>query len=231
MVEGYDEEFIEQLHAESEAIKAQNIKLTSAIAGSSYGSQLDQNSIQFQLDPSDILNRIEHFLKGDFIKVDDDGNEFWEKQTNDDLILYNQYGVSLIMNIMGNYINHNTMLTFYSDEMRINEILGDIGDELVKLFYCSYEKMLNLKKEVKKKGEKEERIVNRGNEWKKARVPITILMLLHITENSYRRAIRGKTAENINTSRIFTGSEIIQKGGVNPLMMKKKFNLFRPGTW
>ena len=170
-----------------------------------------------------MLSKIEHFLRGEFISIDGDGNEFWDKPrktitkkdgTTEDvldttLILFNDYGVNSILAILGNYLDKNTILSFY-DEMRINEILADLGDELAKFIFCNYE------------------IMGMDTEFKKTRFELTVITILHTTESAYRRAIRGKTMEDLNSSRIFTQLDNLNR---NPLQAKKKFNLFKPSTW
>ena len=50
-----------------------------------------------------------------------------------------------------------------------------------------------------------------------------------MVESAYRRAIRGKTMEDLNSSKIFTQMDNI--GSRNQIPIKKKFSLFKPGTW
>ena len=115
------------------------------------------------------------------------------------------------MSIIGNYIDKNTILSFY-DEMRINEILADLGDEMANFIYCYYEKM------------------GMDTEFKKTRFQLTVITILHSIESTYRRSLRGKTMEDLNSSRIFTQMDNL--GGGRPgTQAKKKFNLFKPGTW
>ena len=126
------------------------------------------------------------------------------------LILFNDYGVNAILSIIGNYIDKNTILSFY-DEMRINEILADLGDELANFVYCNYE------------------IMGMDTEFKKTRFQLTVLTILHAIESTYRRSLRGKTMEDLNSSRIFTQSDVI--GNRQQSLIKKKFNLLKPNTW
>ena len=96
--------------------------------------------------------------------------------------------------------------------MRINEILADLAEELAKFIYCNYEKM------------------GMDTEFKKTRFELTVITIIHSIESAYRRAISGNTMRELNSSRIFTQSDI--KG--SPLgmsMQKKRFNLFKPRTW
>lgn len=210
----YDENLLSQLQAELEENKTKNLQLNSALASSSFQAQED-NLIKYQLDTGELLNMIEHFLKGEYLSLDKEGNEFWVAPEDDKLILFNKYGVSAIMIIVGKYINKNTFLSYYSEE-RIYEIMGDLGTEINRFIYCNYEKM------------------GMDTEFKKTRYNLTVVTLLHIIETAYRRAIRGITSERINTATIVTQSDMV--GNRMPSMMpnmsmKKKFNLLKPNTW
>lgn len=224
------EDFLQKLQNEADELRQKNTQLNTALSSSAYQGNEDANLIQYQVDTGEMLGKIEHFLRGEYIAVDKDGNEYWakpmknvriqnkrtkkitEKEIIDkDHILFNDYGVNSVMSIIGNYIDKNTILSFY-DEMRINEILADLGNELANFIFCNYEKM------------------GMDTEFKKTRFQLVVLNILHIVESAYRRAIRGKTMEDINTSRIFTQLESMG-GGRSPMPTKKKFNLFKPSTW
>ncbi|KKL06301.1 hypothetical protein LCGC14_2597380, partial [marine sediment metagenome] len=116
-----------------------------------------------------------------------------------------------IMQILGNYINKNIILSYY-DEERIYEILGDLGDELALFLYCNYEKM------------------GMTTEFKKSRYILLVLNLLHIIESAYRRALHGNAMEQINTNTNIIQNERIGVGGGLMPMPKKKFNLLRMNT-
>jgi len=223
------EDILRSLKEEAAELRDKNTQLNTALSSSAYQGQEDPNVIQFQVDTGEMLGKIEHFLRGEYIAVDKDGNEHWSKPmkviklrnkktgkirekkvVDNDLILFNDYGVNSIMAIIGNYIDKNTILSWY-DEMRINEILADLGDEMANFIYCNYEKM------------------GMDTEFKKTRFSLIVINILHIIESAYRRALRGKTMEDINSARIFTQSSSgrSQTHGSN----KKNFNLFKPSTW
>lgn len=228
------DDFLNKLQNEATDLRNKNQELNTALSTASYQGQEDPNLIQFQIDTGEMLGKIEHFLRGEYIATDGEGNEYWAKPTrpkrnkegkilkskktgkiitviDNNLILFNDYGVNAIMSIIGNYIDKNTILSFY-DEMRINEILADLGDEMANFIYCNYEQM------------------GMDTEFKKTRFQLTVITILHSVESTYRRAIRGKTAEDLNNSKIFTQLESL--GGARPqTQTKKKFNLFKPGTW
>ena len=204
-----EKQYFEGLAQETEDLKAKNTQLQTALAGSQFQSQEDKNLIEFQLDTNEMISKIEHFLKGDYVETDDEGNEVWKIQEDSDLILFNKYGVNSILLIIGNYIDKNTMLSNY-DELRINEILADLAEELAKFIYCNYERM------------------GMDTEFKKTRFELTVITIIHSIESAYRRAINGNTSRDLNSSRIFTQSDVRSPISLQP---KKKFNLFKPRTW
>ena len=220
-----NDDLLKRLTAEADELGSKNTQLSTALSTSSYQGQEDPNLLLYQIDTGEMLSKIEHFLRGEYIATDDEGNEYWtkpkitikigkkEKEVIDtSLILFNEYGVNAILSIIGNYIDKNTILSFY-DEMRINEILADLGDELANFVFCNYE------------------IMGMDTEFKKTRFQLTVLTILHSIESAYRRSLRGKTMEDLNNSRIFIQSDSI--GNRQPSQIKKKFslsNLFKPGT-
>ncbi len=142
----------------------------------------DGNILHLQISTDEMLAKLEHFYKGEVLTIDDDG-EHWDAPENRDLITFNEFGVSSLMEIITKYIDRNTILSYYT-EQRIYEILGDLGDELVLFILCNYVKL------------------GMDTYFKKTKFRTIITTTLHIIESTYRRALRGKTIEEINQSRI-----------------------------
>lgn len=208
MGDGEDDQFINGLQNEVNELRTKNAQLNTAL--SSYAnSREDGNALQVQLDTEILLDKIRHFLKGEYVAIDENNNEYWETPQDKNLVLFNDYGVNQIMLIITSYIDKGTILSIYSEE-RIYEILADIGDELIKFFFCNYEKM------------------GMDTEFKKTRFELTVLTILHSIESAYRRAIRGDTFKDLNSSRIFTQVDALNK---TPSMQQKKFSIFKPSTW
>lgn len=206
--------FISQLQDEVNLQKTKNMQLAGSLSAMSM-PQPDRNSIEYQLEADQLLFKIENFLKGARRKTDNDGNETWEVPKDDiNLTFLNEFGVNSIMIVISQYIDKNTMLSYYTEE-RINEILADLGDELAYYFFNNYEKM------------------GMDNDFKKSRYPLTVLTILHAIESAYRKALRGQTSENINTSKIYTQSDLTGpgRGPLAQTPQKKKFNLFKLSTW
>lgn len=230
--EGNVLEYLDNLQDENKKLKAKNTEYEAHISNTSFQNQTDSNLIQWQVNTDDILDMIEHFLKGD-VQVTENENTFYTSPTkilrdekgqivkdkkgeeiiviDEDLIILNSYGVNSLMHILGNYINRNTTLSFY-DEDRINEILADLGDELNKFIMCNYEKM------------------GMTTNFKKSKYEIVVLTILHSMESAYRKALGGQTMQEINRNTNVIQSENLGQMRMNTIP-KRKFNLLNPKTW
>lgn len=210
LIEEIENPFLERLEAELETEKTKNTQLYNELSNFSQGGTQDPNLVQWQLDTDDILDRIEHFMKGEIIKEDAEGNVDYIKPETDDLAILNSYGVNSVMQILGNYVNRIHMLSFYSDE-RVNEILADLGDELALFIFCNYEKM------------------GMTTEFKKSRYAMLVINILHIIESCYRRALFGKEREEANTGRLITETNRYPGGNIPSALVsqkKKRFGIF-----
>lgn len=197
MDEAQTEQYIEQLEQDAKSKDNKINELGSHASASMYGGIQDSNLIVFQLELDNILERIEHLLKGDVIREDEEGNVVYSVPEDDSLIVLNDYGVQLIMNIISFYLNRNTILSNYKIE-RIYEILFDLGNELADLVYINYEKMgLNTVE-------------------KRSRSPVLIMNILHITESAYNRALSGEERDSLRSARVVTQTQPLGGGGVQP---------------
>lgn len=152
------------------------------------GLYKDPNLIQIQIETTEMLERLEHFYRGDYVGPNKKGDLVWQKQTNDELVTFNDFGVTSLMEVITKYIDKNTILSHYSEE-RIYEIMGDLGEDLVLFLFCNYEK------------------IGMDTYFKKTKFRMIITSTLHIIESTYRRAIRSKAMEEINQSRIISQSD------------------------
>lgn len=204
------EEYVQQLMAELNQQRDANTKLSTSLSSISGLSGKDSNLIQVQIDAAELLERLEHFYRGDHVGTDDDGNQVWLRQKNKDLVTLNDFGVSSLMEIVTKYIDKNTFLSYY-DETRIYEIMGDIGDEMTLFILCNYEKM------------------GMNTHFKKTKFRLLVFTTLHIIESAYRRAIRGETSRQVNESRIV--SQVDSLNNRPPMQHKRRFSLLDPRSW
>ena len=72
----------EEVDFQNKQLRNQNLQLTGAMASAGFMDQDEQNLIQYQLETDKILERIEHFLKGDQIKFNEGGAYYTEPTKN-----------------------------------------------------------------------------------------------------------------------------------------------------
>ncbi len=209
-----NQDYFNQVEAENQQLKVEKMQAQGALASTSFGGGEDNESLtQYRLTTDDVLDRIEHFLKGDIAYTSPEGEFSYKTQTNQELVLLNEFGISAIMGILSNYIHRGTSLSFY-DEERIYEICGDLGDKLAQYIYCNYEKM------------------GMDTLFKRSRYHLIVINILHLVESTYRKALQGREAEEIGKHTIVTQSQNV---GMMPSkqtpMPKARFNLLRPKTW
>lgn len=194
--------------AKTKVQELQGVASTSALG---YTAQKDSNLIALQLNTPELLGSLERFYRGEKIVVDDDGNISYKPQEDDSLIPLNEFGVNLLMEIVTKYIDKNTVLSNYKEE-RIYEILADIGEETTLVVFCNYEKM------------------GMDTAYKKSKFRIIVVTTLHIIESAYRRALDGKTSEDLNQSRIVTQSDSLGRPLVPNIQHQKRgfLELFNP---
>lgn len=180
-------EFINQLVEQNKSLQGQNTKLSTDLSTFSSVNK-DQNIAQYQIDTDSLLERLEHFYKGEYLGYDNEGNQVWKRPKDPDQIPFNNFGVASLMEIVSKYIDKNTVLSFYREE-RMYEILGDLGMELTLFILANYEKL------------------GMNTYFKKTKYRMIVVTTLHMIESTYRRALLGKTIEEINQSKIVTQTD------------------------
>lgn len=99
----------------------------------------EKGMLKEQLDLGDELTRMEHLLRGHIFKKVN-GVEVWEESTDNELVILTEYGVHLILNTITFYINKNTLLSNYSEEV-INQKMEDFSSDLNDTIFMEYEKV------------------------------------------------------------------------------------------
>ena len=206
-----DDKYIDALEQENLALKGEKVQLATSM--SAFGSATkNENLITFQIETTELLDKLEHFYKGEYIGTLENGIDTgWVKPKDKKQIPLNDFGVSAMMEIVSKYVDKNTTLSYYS-EMRIYEILGDLGEELVIYILSNYEKM------------------GMDDNFKKTKFRLLVITTLHMIESTYRKAIAGRTIEEINQSRIITQSDMVGRP-FPQTPTRKRFNILNPRTW
>lgn len=205
--------YIEGLSVELENEKLKNMQMQRNVGQSSiFSSENQENLIQYQLDLKEELERIEHLLKGQIVKRDEDGNEYWADADDDNLKPFNTYGVQLIMNVISFYLNRNTLLSNYSEDM-INWKMKDLGDEMADLIFMKYEEM------------------GMDTPEKKKLFGIIIREIIDTVHSAYLRALNGGERESLRTARHV--SQSVNPMGYNMPNQNKSQQVkwYKPTTW
>jgi hypothetical protein len=103
--------------------------------------QEEKGMISEQLDVSDILDNMYYLLKGFVLKRDEStGVMSWHKPDNNDMIILSDYGVNYILGAVQWYVNKNTLLSNYEEEV-ICEKMDDFATTLSDNIFMDYENM------------------------------------------------------------------------------------------
>ncbi len=76
------EEDMSNVEFENENLRRKNLELSGALTSSGFTPEEEQNLIQYQLETDKILERIEHFLRGDAVRFNENGSYFDEPTKN-----------------------------------------------------------------------------------------------------------------------------------------------------
>lgn len=206
---------------------AKNLELAQAMSGqsSAFGNTQDPNLIQWQLELDNILERIDHLLKGDELKFVN-GNLIWTEPKNKDNILFNHYGVQEILRVLSMYLNRNTILSNY-DEDTINWKVYDFSIEISDLIYNKYDEMFYLPEY--------DDPTYRDKVMSKIKLyPMIVRQIVDTVHSSYLRALNGGERQSLREARhvtqSVTGSEV-QGGGSIPVKTGNNFKVYNPSTW
>lgn len=103
----------------------------------------EKGMIKDQLDLSEELERIEHLLKGEVLTKDEvTGDYKWKSPEDSELILLSDYGIHLILNTITWYINKNTLLSNYEEDVILSK-MEDFSTDLADTIFMEYEKVFS----------------------------------------------------------------------------------------
>jgi hypothetical protein len=101
----------------------------------------DKGMISEQLDVSEILNNMYYLLKGYVLKQEPkSGFMQWSKPETNDMIILSDYGVNYVLGVVQWYVNKNTLLSNYEDEIILSK-MEDIATTLADNLFMDYENM------------------------------------------------------------------------------------------
>lgn len=203
------EEYNRQLNTALNEEREKNRQLSNAVQQQI--SNEGQNLIQYQLEVNEILEQVEHFLKGQVVFTNDDGSQYWKDPDDKEQQVLNDKGVQEILRVLRLYLNKNTILSNYKEDL-INEKMYDLGIELSDLLYIKW-KEYGLDTEEKQK-----------------MYTMIVRQIVDTVHSSYLRALGGGERDSLRQARLVTQQDTTGQPQQH-LHTKKKFSFFRPTSW
>ncbi len=126
----YPDEFHEE--NERELAEAKSQANSTSVQQDIMASQLrgeETNLVKEQLSLGEELETIEHLLRGHILKADKFGMQTWAEPKEKSMVILTDHGVHLIMNTIMFYLNKNTLLSNYKEDL-INKKMEDFSNSL-----------------------------------------------------------------------------------------------------
>ena len=204
--------YVQQLESayKDEQLKSREASMNQAT--SVFSGNEDGNLIEWQLELDNILERIEHLLRGDKIEFDDKGQMRWKKPDSSENEVFNDYGVQEILRILSMYLNRNTILSNY-DEDTINNKIYDFSLELIDLVLVNHIKM------------------GMDSDHKKRLFPMVIREIVDTVHSCYLRALNGGERESLRKVMSVSQTAFPNQNSQQPMQPSRKFNVLKPTTW
>lgn len=200
----------------------------------------NENIIQWQLDLQEQLDNIGHSLRGHVIDTDTNGTPIWKEPVDKEDIIFTEYGVQEILRFLLQYLNKNTILSNYSEEI-INYKVYDAGWVLMDLIFNRYEKFLYVtsKNDLLKKNPNltESDIKKIQGDQRKEKLKhyeSSLRPVIDAIHSAYLRALNGGERESLRSARILTQTENpnVQSMGMNMMPgVQQKKSILKPNTW
>ena len=176
-----------------------------------FSEREDENLIKWQLDIERSLLRIERLLRKQVPKRDErTGSVYYIDCPENEL--FNEYGINEVMNLLSWYVNKEIMLSVYDDK-QVDLIMSQFADEVIDFIYTNLENF------------------GLTNEDKKKHFPIITMNIINLVDATYRKAIGGKTLDNLKTARVVSQTEPLGKMPMYPSVNKKQWSWRKPSSW
>ena len=178
----YEQEELDRMSGRKGVAQGVNPNMTQ----SNFASPPVDDLARWQLELNDILDRAEHMLSGDVIQHENN-NIFWIRNPNPKDNPLNDKGVHLLMKILANYVNRNTILSDYTNKelkMKVHLFAQEVND----LLFMKYDE------------------IGMDTENKRKEYPMIVMMLKDIVHNCYSRAKLGGERESLRKSMSITGT-------------------------
>lgn len=136
-----DEDFLEQMQQEIDKARLNgDMQHLTRLQQDAFLEKEEKSMIKEQLDLSDQITRIDYLLKGFSLQPNVDGELVWTAPISEDMKVFSDYGIQLVMNTICFYLNQNTLLSNYKEE-EIKHKMLEFTKELIYAVYMNYEKV------------------------------------------------------------------------------------------
>ncbi len=180
-------------------------------SSSSFTRENDENLVKWQLELDNILERIDHIIRGHKLEWIN-GNFIWTETKDEKDMIFNKYGASEIMRILSMYLNRNTILSNY-DVDQVELKVYDFGIEVSDLIMNKYEDM------------------GLDTEEKMVRYPMIIRELIDIIHSAYLRALNGEERESLREARTVLQTIPMQNTGMPMAGQGQARSIFNPARY
>lgn len=172
---------------------------------SAFGKVDDENLVKWQLELDNILERIDHLLRGHKLTTQD-GNLVWTDPKDPKEAIFNEYGVNEILRILSLYLNRNTILSNFTEE-QVELKVYDFGNEVADLILNKYEDM------------------GLTTTDKMVMFPMIVRELIDIIHAAYLRGLKGGERESLREARSVLQSQPI---GAQPMIQRPERGIMNP---
>lgn len=219
---------LNQILAEQQVKKA--VADTQTAQASAFSNPVTSSLIMLQLSVDEELDKIHHLLSGDHLGANQEGSIVWLKPDDDREKIFSTYGVNQIMNLISFYINKNTLLSYFNQDV-ITWTMLDFSIALTDLIYNRkeaffyyptpeelYDKYLPIVRSHRMDINEDE-LYGKCIKWsheelesKQNHYESICLAIIHSVHSTYLRALGGKERESLRRN-----VSVMQSDSLNPL--------------
>jgi len=106
----------------------------------SFMQEENKSIVKEQLDLTEEITRIDYLIKGYSLEPGQGGKLKWVAPTNEDMVIFSEYGIHLIRNTICWYLNKNLLLSNF-DEATIRKKMWDFTNDLSDTIFMEYDKV------------------------------------------------------------------------------------------
>lgn len=135
-----DEKILEQMQQKIDQASLNTDRLNLArLQQDQFLEKEEKSMVDSQLDLSELIINLDYLLKGYSQQPNKEGELVWT-EPSEDMKIFTDYGIQLVMNTLGFYLNKNTLLSNYKEE-EIKRKMLSFTRELTLTVFSNYNKV------------------------------------------------------------------------------------------